>query len=391
MKNGILTIAKKEFARFFRDRRMVLSTLLLPGLLIFLIYSFMGSGMSKILSGDDSQPYTVYVENLPASLDTLFESAPMLERVEYPSKEDAIRALEEEKCDLVLSFGENFDEELAASIAGEELTVTPPILHYYSAKTRSHEAYTTVFSLLTALETQLNPPLIDMSESSIDLSSEEDVQGMLYSMLLPMLLMAMLFSGCMTVAPESIAGEKERGTVATMLVTPLQRSHLALGKILSLSLIALLSGLSSTVGILLSLPKLMGDSVSGNIFSVLGVPDMLALVAVILSSVLIIVSLVSLVSAYARSVKEATTYVTPLMIVVMLLGVTNMFASGTLPTVAYMIPLYNSVNCIAGIFGGDYSWVSIGVTAVSNLAVMGLLTYALTLLFNHERMITDRS
>ena len=60
-------------------------------------------------------------------------------------------------------------------------------------------------------------------------------------------------------------------------------------------------------------------------------------------------------------------------------------------TVAYMIPLYNSVNCIAGIFGGDYSFLSIAVTALSNLAVMGLLTYALTLMFNHERMITDKS
>ena len=66
--------------------------------------------------------------------------------------------------------------------------------------------------------------------------------------MMPLLILVFLFSGCMAIAPESIAGEKERGTIATILVTPIRRSELALGKIFSLSIIALLSGLSSTVG-----------------------------------------------------------------------------------------------------------------------------------------------
>ena len=41
----------------------------------------------------------------------------------------------------------------------------------------------------------------------------------------------------MSVAPESIAGEKDRGTIATLLVTPLKRTHLAIGKIISLAII----------------------------------------------------------------------------------------------------------------------------------------------------------
>lgn len=72
---------------------------------------------------------------------------------------------------------------------------------------------------------------------------------MIFSSMLPMLLMIFLFTGCMSVAPESIAGEKERGTIATLLVTPVKRSHIAIGKIIALSIIALLSGISSTLGI----------------------------------------------------------------------------------------------------------------------------------------------
>mgnify|MGYP002564867313 CR=1 FL=1 len=71
-------------------------------------------------------------------------------------------------------------------------------------------------------------------------------------------MMVFLFSGCMAVAPESIAGEKERGSIATLLVTPLGRGELAMGKVISLGCISLLSGASSFLGTMLSLPKLMG-------------------------------------------------------------------------------------------------------------------------------------
>src|SRR5690554_8033770 len=77
--------------------------------------------------------------------------------------------------------------------------------------------------------------------------------------MLPFLLVIFLFSGVMQVSIESIAGEKERGTIATILTTPIKRSELAIGKIVSLSLIALVSAFSSFLGLILSIPKLMGS------------------------------------------------------------------------------------------------------------------------------------
>lgn len=78
-----------------------------------------------------------------------------------------------------------------------------------------------------------------------------------------MLMLIFLYSGCMSIAPDSIAGEKERGTLATMLVTPMKRGNLAVGKILSLGTLALLSGLSSFIGTITSLPKMMGGAMDG--------------------------------------------------------------------------------------------------------------------------------
>ena len=68
---------------------------------------------------------------------------------------------------------------------------------------------------------------INAGEEAYDCATKEDVVGQIFSMMLPMLMMIFLFSGCMAVAPESIAGEKERGTNATLLVTPMKRSSLA--------------------------------------------------------------------------------------------------------------------------------------------------------------------
>lgn len=68
MKKDMLTIIKKEFARFFGDRRMVFTTVLMPGLLIYIIYSFMGEGMMKEFMPDEGYVAKAYVQNMPEEL-----------------------------------------------------------------------------------------------------------------------------------------------------------------------------------------------------------------------------------------------------------------------------------------------------------------------------------
>ena len=68
-RGNVLTIIRKEFQRFFGDRRMLLTTVLLPGVMIYVIYSLMGSFMSDRFSTDGAPEATVYAEHLPASLE----------------------------------------------------------------------------------------------------------------------------------------------------------------------------------------------------------------------------------------------------------------------------------------------------------------------------------
>ena len=208
-------------------------------------------------------------------------------------------------------------------------------------------------------------------------------------MMMPMLLVMLLFSGCMAVAPESIAGEKERGTIATLLITPTKRSHIAIGKIFALSLMALISGASSTIGIVLSLPKLMGGTMELD-GSVYGVTDYAMVALVILSTVLLLITLISIISAYAKTIKEASTYVTPLMILSMLIGLSGMMGGAVTNPLLYLIPIFNSVQSMIGIFSFEGDLVNVLITVGANIAVTVVGVFVLTRMFNSEKIMFNK-
>ena len=108
-----------------------------------------------------------------------------------------------------------------------------------------------------------------------------------------------------------------------------------------------------------------------------------------ISAVLIIVSLISIISSYAKSVKEAASLSVPLMIVVMLVGISTMLFTTSAPA-AFLIPVYNCVQVMAQIFSLQFSWVSLVITLASNLAYIVLLVFLLTKMFKSEKVIFNQ-
>ncbi len=389
MRSAVFTIFKKELARFFGDKRMAITTILLPGLLIYFVYSFMGEALRSQFSGSDDYVPMISVVRLPESVKILAGEAG-ISLTEIPSEkiESLKQQLTEKQTDLLLIFPESFDEDVSKYDAAAG-TKAPEIQAYYnSSSTQSGQAFAVITQLLDSYEASM---INKFDLIGADLVTEKDLAGTVFASMMPMLLMIFLFSGCMAVAPESIAGEKERGTIAALLITPAKRSHIAVGKILALSIIALLSGISSATGTILSLPKLMGnagDTFNSNVYAV---KDYLLLGTVILSTILLLITLISIVSAFAKSVKEAQSYVTPLMIFVMLIGVTAMFGSGPQTGIGfYGIPLYNSVQCMIGIFSFQSEPLQFAVTIICNLLYTGLGVYLLTRMFCNEKIIFSK-
>ncbi len=391
MKSNTWTIIKKEFARFFGDRQLLFTTVIMPGLLIYIIYSLMGSGIQSMVTEGQDERVTLMVENMPASLAPLVMT-PDNEVVPMTFGEKEIAMLADKDVNMVLvRFPEGFDEQVAAYDPQGDGVVPNVEVYYNSTNNAAMREYMKINGVLGNYARPFTVNVPQNEGQRFDQASEESIGAMIWGKILPMLIMMMLFSGVMAIAPSSIAGEKERGTIATLLVTPMKRNELALGKVVSLSCIALLSGLSSFVGIALSLPKMvaMGDGVDLGFHYTTA--DYFALLLVILASVLIMSSAVSLLSALAKDVKNAGTMVTPFMLVVMLAGLLPMMQS-EVPTgvVTYLIPFYNSIEVMTAVFSHELAWMPVVVTLASNVVYTGIAVWGLTRMFNSEKIMFAR-
>lgn len=385
--SNIFTIMKKELKRFFTDRRMLIS-LIMPGLIIFIIYTLIGSFISEGLNVDKEYTYNVYVENIPEEYKVILdESEYKINYIDEDKTIDEIRAdISEKEADLYLGFDENFENKL-------ENNLLPNVTIYYnSSSPESSELYNYLYTNLygSSVNVSFNFLVNANANEKYDLATNEDVSAMIITMILPYLLLILLFTGCVSISTESIAGEKERGTISTLLVTPTRRSHIALGKIFALSITSLVSASSSFLGLVASIPKLLNGMDGGITLSMYGLDTYLCVFGVIIVTVIFFITLLSIVSTFAKNIKEASQWSSILMVLVMVLGVSSLVGMGNIPTnpLLYLIPIYNSVQCMSSIFALSFNIVNFIITILVNIVYITIGVFILTKMFNSERIMS---
>lgn len=386
---GMAAIIKKEFARFFLDRRMLLTTVILPGLLIYVVYTIIGSFVSGLAGGAGA--YSVAVRNMSDYLSPVFGQSEVFEISDATESDDYYKDMVSSgELDIYVIFPESFDADITEIVAGGGDSSPNVEIYYNSSNDNSSAAYSAFVGVLDAFEESISN-VFDVNAGSADYDlSQTSAANYILSAIVPMVLLVMLFSGCMAVAPESIAGEKERGTFATMLVTPVKRSHIAVGKIISLSCISLLSGMSSFLGLIMSLPNLMGGVIGGIDLSMFNAGHYFMMLGVMLATVLLLVAAISCISALAKSVKEANSYVGPLNIIVMVVGLLSSFVGSSGSPFMYLIPVYNSAMLVTDVMALAASPLNFIITLVSNIVYAGLLVFLLTRMFNSEKIMFNK-
>ena len=199
------------------------------------------------------------------------------------------------------------------------------------------------------------------------------------------------FLGALYPAVDLGAGEKERGTLETLLVAPVSRLALVLGKFLVVLLAALVSavlataslGLSLQVGFLAELSLLSGGSFS---FSAL---DALTAIAMILPVGCIFSALLLALSIFAKSFKEGQSYAGPLQIVVILPAFVSFLPGVELDWVMASIPVVNVSLALKEIFTGnlDQHWGHVGLIFLSTTLCAGLMLWAAAWWFRREQVL----
>ena len=391
---NVLTIFLKELKRVFTDRRMLIS-LFLPGVLIYAVYSLMGTVMTNAItqsSTKDTAFQIAYTNNFSSSktdgqlpkLMTYVEATikggknnNTVTFKEFTTGElDAYKEeLREGKYHLVVSFTEDFENKL-----GDETASNNVDIFYNGDSSASTDLYNFVSQIVGVSYTNYTVNLNGQVDANV---GEKDMMAMkIAAMIIPMVTISILFSTVISLCPEAIAGEKERGTLASLLLTPIKRSEFVAGKILSLSTTAIASGIVSFTGLILSIPKLMGG------FNISISPvDGILLFFLVVSVLLLFVAIGVFISSLANTVKEAAGYLSPIMIIFMLFGMApSLF--GFDQWYLSFVPILNvcaSINAL--LMGSNNLPLFFGITVASTVLYTGLLMFAVTKLFNKERVV----
>ena len=408
MRNAVI-VFKKEFYRVISDKRLLLMSVLFPGIMIFVMYSLMGGAISGENQDIQDHVMVIYEENMPETIKLLINP------IETGNTEPTINAefndateltvaeretmLEEGTMDLYVSYPADFEENLL-DYENPSYVIPSIDMSYNSNEKYSNSSYWAVQSVMGFYSSIVNVERfgdgVNVFNDIIptDFADLEKSGGQEFAMLLPMLIVMFLFSGAMSIGPDSIAGEKERGTIATLLVTPVKRFEIAIGKVMSLSVISLMSATSSFVGIIFGLRNMMtaaSDGEAGLDASIYGANDYLMIIAVLFATVLVIVGIISVISTYARTIKEASMLILPFYFVSIIIGVSSMFSGeAATNTLMYLVPIYSSVNMLISILTFSVVPTHFMLMVISSVVYVSILIYVMNRLFQSEKVMFSK-
>lgn len=387
---SLLPLIKKDLKRFFTDKRL-LASLFLPGLLIFVLYSLMGTVMNSMYDIDENFEYQVYMENQPEDFDTIFAEFGLKVNVtnidETHNKEEIKKSITNGDIHILIIFPENFNDLFQTQSITNE---TPQVEIFYNQDiTESYVMFVGLQTLLNEWESQFTNIFdINNSGSQYNLSIKGDQTNPLASMI-PMLLLTLLVTGVVSIATEAVAGEKERGTIATLLITPVSRFKIATAKIISIAIPSIASALASFVGLFLSLPNLMGSLDSEMTSFSLGAGEIFGLLLIVIVTVLLFSVLITMISTLAKSVKESQQFATPILLLATLGGFATMFFA--LPdTYLFFIPILNTSLVITSLFDTTFNMMNLFITVGVNLLVIVLGVFIIAKMFNSEKIIFNK-
>jgi len=396
-------IIKKELHRFFGDRRLVISALVLPGLLLYFVYAFLAPIMIGFFIGD-GQKSIVYSINTSDVVQTFFGYAG-IELVNIPESDNdnILEGIIKKDGNFLLYFPHGFDSDvLAYNInSGEN---APEILFYYNSLSDGFlDSFSRITTILSAYEKSISKKFDINLSGGGDLASSSDSSNNFLISILPMFILVFIYHGAVATTTGSITGEKEHGSLVSVLITPITSLELATGKIVSLGIESLLCGISGTVGILLSIPRFLSNINSkfdslGNASSFLSlsnislfrynIADYCFLLMVLLSCSFFVVTLISIISLYSKTVKEAQMTLSPMILIIMLLSMLSSISNISQNDIyLYLIPIINSVQCMNNIFNRSYLPLQLFLSTTSNISFSFFGTLLLSKMYQSERII----
>jgi sodium transport system permease protein len=383
----------KEAREMMRDKRVVNAAFVAPVFMIVLfivLFGFIQKTVTKkqdiklAFVGDQTSPIVTILEQAGAKI-TFAESV-----------DEGIRLMEEAKVQAVVDPGTDF----ASSLERGQAEVSA---HFDSTEPLSSIAMSVVRSMVSELNKVSVKAVLrehgipeEMAEpikfKPVDHQKADGIGGSMIIGLIPYLIVLWAFYGGFSTVSDLVAGEKERGTMETLLISPIKRSQVALGKFIALAAICLISSLTTLVGVMaIGLIKLDITSAmfpNGLHLSFLSIVELLG---VLIPLVVLFASLLLAVSAYAKNVREAQTYLTLVSFVVLMPAIFSQFIGFTGAQKELWVrvtPILNSAVAIKEALLGTLAVGPFLITAGVSLLLGLLMLRVAVWLFGREQILT---
>ncbi len=381
----IFTIFRKELKDTLRDRRTLMMMLVIPVLIFPIILnvfvsvsaSFQEEAANKEITigwiGPENNSIYTGMQEIPAAFGakklTAFSDTTALKEA---VKKDSIQ--------FGILVPADFDAQVASSKTGK-------IRVFYNATEigmqERAQTYLDIidgqlkdkrYGELNIDQEAVTPMQVDYS----NVASDKEMIGKLAGGILPYIFIAFGFLGCMYPAIDLFTGEKERGTIETLLTTPVPRWQILFGKMGVVVLSGLLAASCALLGLFLSIEVL--DIVTDPqlleiIHSILTPQFIVLLYSLLIPLTIFFAGVMIPISVYAKTFKEAQSIITPLNIVMVLPAMVGFFPGIELNAITAAIPVVNIVLATKELIAGtlDYSLLAIAFGVMTTLAAAAVI------------------
>lgn len=390
----IKQLFKKEMLDVLRDKKTVLMMVVVP-LVIYPLIMILSMGIMSSVSQDMAK--STY--NVSVGGECRDEYVRLLKETE--SEEYSFNIVESDTKETDLQNGKIDLYIVAKNVVGEEQVS----VFYLSASTKSSYALNIVLDkieersqkktdeLLVEAGLQPDEILKPIKISYLDHSTAEESTGSLLGSILPFMLVVSILMGTMYPAIDTTSGEKERGTLETVLTLPVTSKELIFSKFMAVGIFGIASALLnliSMVGVMaymLNMMESMGAGVFGQISVSKFVPPVIIGVLCVLAFAIFVSALSMCVCAFAKSYKEANNYITPVTLVVMLASFVSIIPNIELTKTMSLVPVVNLCLLLRDLLVFKFNYLNILLVLFSNIIYGIAAVLILGRIYNSESIM----
>ncbi len=392
-------VVKKEIRELLRDRKTLFFMIALPLLLFPLIFGAVTYFTSKAFQDAENEvlKYALIGAQFSPELTDKLARQEGFELVSLTPDVSIKAQIDSGRLDFVLEIAEGYSADvlnhgsnqlkLYLNDAGLNL-VFKRVNSLVSEFSQSYQQSS--FAQLGLSELQQQALLKPIQLEKVDVSDKRENWGEKIGGIIPYVLFLLCLQGAMFPATDLGAGEKERGTLETLLLSPVPRYQLVLGKFLTIGLAGTISALLTVFSMAawgIGLAQGMAISFLSEFLGQIGVIDFVLMFLMLIPVVAIFAALLLSLSIYARSFKEAQSYMGPLVMLVVVPVVLSTLPGVSLEGGWAWVPLTNVALAMKELIKGTMDYFALVAIFLSTMVIAGALLAFCVHWFSKEKVL----